>query len=198
MKKENGANVHPIKNMKRKGNVMTLEFVIILIILTFFIFYPFALYSTYQTTDLLSSIKERGLQLVSTSGELTPVIAETLVNEFDFYGFGTKQGERIIITVYNITKDEGAYGSTLTSGKKTVLEIKTDTSGVLTGNIIHSGMTPALKNDRDNIRFTIEYPSDNFLNATLGMIGKSMENVNNTGAKLAFKSSGFIMSEYTK
>lgn len=177
---------------------MTLEFVIILVILTFVMFYPFALYSTYQTTDLLSGIKDRGLQLVSTNGELTPVIAETLINEFDFYGLGSKQGERIIVTVYNTTKDDGAYGTTLTSGKKTVLELKTDTSGVLTGSIIHNGMTKALKNDQDLIRVTIEYPSDNFLNATLGMIGRSMENTNNTGAKLAFKTSGFIMSEYTK
>lgn len=184
--------------MKRKGNVVTLEFVIILVILTFFIFYPFALYSTYQTTDLLSGIKDRGLQLVSTNGSLTPVIAESLVKEFEFYGLDTKPDERIIVTVYNTSKDEGAYGTSLASGKKTVLEIKTDAAGVLSGTIIHNGMSKAMKRDQDVIRLTIEYPSDNFLNATLKMIGRSMENTNNTGAKLAFKTSGFIMSEYEK
>lgn len=183
--------------LNRKGNVATMEFVIVLLILTFFIFYPFAMYSSYQQRDVLEDIKDRGLQLVATTGEANSTIVDTITKEFSFYGLKPKQGERIIITFYNTTKDEGEFNeNVLTAGKKTVVELTTDSSNQLKWKIIHDNMTKALRKDKDIIRMTIQYPSDGFLNGTLRMIGRKLENENDTGAKLAYKVSGFIMSEY--
>ena len=93
--------------LNRKGSVTTMEFVIVLLVLTFFIFYPFAMYSSYQQRDVLEDIKDRGLQLVATTGEANSTIVDTITKEFSFYGLKPKQGEKIIITFYNTTKDEG-------------------------------------------------------------------------------------------
>lgn len=183
--------------LNRKGSVTTMEFVIVLLILTFFIFYPFAMYSSYQQRDVLEDIKDRGLQLVATTGEANSTIIDTITKEFSFYGLKPKQGERIIITFYNTTKDEGEFSeNVLTAGKKTVVELITDATNQLKWRIIHDNMTKALRKDKDIIRMTIQYPSDGFLNGVLRMIGKKVENDNFTGAPLAYKVSGFIMSEY--
>lgn len=183
--------------LNRKGSVTTMEFVIVLLVLTFFIFYPFAMYSSYQQRDVLEDIKDRGLQLVATTGEANSTIVDTITKEFSFYGLKPKQEEKIIITFYNTTKDEGEFSEgVLTAGKKTVVELTTDSSNQLKWKIIHDNMTKALRKDKDIIRMTIQYPSDGFLNGTLKMIGRKLENENDTGAKLAYKVSGFIMSEY--
>lgn len=174
-----------------------MEFVIVLLVLTFFIFYPFAMYSSYQQRDVLEDIKDRGLQLVATTGEANSTIVDTITKEFSFYGLKPKQEEKIIITFYNTTKDEGEFSEgVLTAGKKTVVELTTDSSNQLKWKIIYDNMTKALRKDKDIIRMTIQYPSDGFLNGTLKMIGRKLENENDTGAKLAYKVSGFIMSEY--
>lgn len=186
-----------LKFLNKKGNVITMEFIIILLILTFFIFYPFALYSAYQQRDILEDIKDRGLQLVATTGQPTNTIIESIGKEFEFYGFKPKNGEQIVVTFYNTTQDEGRFeDDILTAGKKTVVVYKTDSSGKLTWEIIHDNMTKAYRKNQDIIRMTIQYPSDGFLNATLRMIGKKLTNKNDTGAELAYKVSGFIMSEY--
>ena len=39
------------KVLSKKGNVLTMELVIILLILTFFIFFPFAIYSSSGEND---------------------------------------------------------------------------------------------------------------------------------------------------
>lgn len=183
--------------LNRKGSVTTMEFVIVLLVLTFFIFYPFAMYSSYQQRDVLEDIKDRGLQLVATTGEANSTIVDTITKEFSFYGLKPKQEEKIIITFYNTTKDEGEFSEgVLTAGKKTVVELTTDSSNQLKWKIIYDNMTKALRKDKDIIRMTIQYPSDGFLNGTLKMIGRKLENENDTGAKLAYKVSGFIMSEY--
>lgn len=183
--------------LNRRGNVITMELVIALLILTFFIFYPFAIYSAYQQRDILEDIKDRGLQLVATTGEANSTIIDTITKEFSFYGLKPKQGERIIITFYNTTKDEGEFSeNVLTAGKKTVVEITTDSTNQLKWRILHDNMTKALRKDKDIIRMTIEYPSDGFLNSVLRMIGKKIKNNNFTGATFAYKVSGFIMSEY--
>lgn len=187
---------HP-KLFNRKGSVTTMELVIVLLILTFFIFYPFAMYSSYQERDVLEDIKDRGLQLVATTGEPNNVLIDSIAKEFSFYGLKPKQGEKIIVTFYNTTKDEGEFSeNVLTAGKKTVVEFTTDASNQLNWRFIHDNMTKALRKDKDIIRMTIQYPSDGFLNGTLRMIGKKLENNNDTGADLAYKVSGFIMSEY--
>ena len=181
--------------LNRRGSVTTMELVIVLLILTFFIFYPFAMYSSYQQRDILEDIKDR-LQLFATTGEANSTIIDTITKVF-FYGLKPKQGERIIITFYNTTKDEGEFSeNVLTAGKKTVVELTTDAANQLKWRIIHDNMTKALRKDKDIIRMTIQYPSDGFLNGTLRMIGRKLENDNNTGATLAYKVSGFIMSEY--
>jgi len=185
------------KLLNKKGSVATVEFVIIVLILTFFIFCPFAIYSSYQQRDILEDIKDRGLQLVATTGEANNTIIDTMAKEFSFYGFKPKQGEKIIITFYNSSKDEGEFSeNVLTAGKKTVVELTTDASNQLNWRIIHDNMTKALRKDKDIIRMTIQYPSDGFLNGVFRMIGKKLENKNDTGATVAYKVSGFIMSEY--
>lgn len=192
-----GMRKQKLKLLNKKGSVTMMEFVIVLLILTFFIFYPFAMYSSYQERDVLEDIKDRGLQLVATTGEVTNTIVDSIGKEFEFYGFKPKQGKQIVVTFYNTTQDEGEYNDgMLTSGKKTVAVFTTDSSKKLTWDIVHNDMTKALRKNQDIIRMTIQYPSDGFLNGTLRMIGKKLENENDTGAKLAFKVSGFIMSEY--
>ncbi|QUH21981.1 hypothetical protein [Alkaliphilus sp. B6464] len=187
----------PFNMFNKKGNVLTLEFVIIIIILTFFIFYPFALYSAYQTKDIIADVKDRSLQLVATTGEVTPIIVDSLEKELEFYNLKPNSNQRIIMAFYNMTQDNGEFNdSTLSAGKKTVVEFTTDSNGRLKGRIVHDNMSKAYRKDYDIIRMTLEYPSDNFLNSTLRMIGKKLTNTNNTGAELAFKTSGFIMSEY--
>ena len=185
------------KFLNRRGSITMMEFVIVLLILTFFIFYPFAMYSAYQERDVLEDIKDRGLQLVATTGEPTNTIIDSIGKEFEFYGFKPKQGERIVVTFYNVTQDEGEFNEdVLTGGKKTVAVFTTDSNNKLKWEIIHDNMTKAYRKNQDIIRMTIQHPSDGFLNATLRMIGRKLENKNDTGAKLAFKVSGFIMSEY--
>lgn len=185
------------KIFNRRGNIITLEFVIIVVILTFFIFFPFALYSAYQTRDDLADIKDRGLQLVATTGEVTPIIIDSLKKEFEFYNLIPDKNQRIIMIFYNVTKDNGEFNEqNLNAGKKTVVEFTVDNNGKLISKIIHDNMTKAYRKDNDIIRMTIEYPLDNFLNSTLKLIGKKLTNNNNTGANLAIKTSGFIMSEY--
>jgi len=187
----------PYKFLNRRGSITMMEFVIVLLILTFFIFYPFAMYSAYQERDVLEDIKDRGLQLVATTGEPTNTIIDSIGKEFEFYGFKPKQGERIVVTFYNVTQDEGEFNEdVLTGGKKTVAVFTTDSNNKLKWEIIHDNMTKAYRKSQDIIRMTIQHPSDGFLNATLRMIGRKLENKNDTGAKLAFKVSGFIMSEY--
>lgn len=187
----------PYKFLNRRGSITMMEFVIVLLILTFFIFYPFAMYSAYQERDVLEDIKDRGLQLVATTGEPTNTIIDSIGKEFEFYGFKPKQGERIVVTFYNVTQDEGEFNEdVLTGGKKTVAVFTTDSNNKLKWEIIHDNMTKAYRKNQDIIRMTIQHPSDGFLNATLRMIGRKLENKNDTGAKLAFKVSGFIMSEY--
>lgn len=185
------------KFLNRRGSITMMEFVIVLLLLTFFIFYPFAMYSAYQERDVLEDIKDRGLQLVATTGEPTNTIIDSIGKEFEFYGFKPKQGERIVVTFYNVTQDEGEFNEdVLTGGKKTVAVFTTDSNNKLKWEIIHDNMTKAYRKNQDIIRMTIQHPSDGFLNATLRMIGRKLENKNDTGAKLAFKVSGFIMSEY--
>lgn len=185
--------------LNKRGNVVTLEFVILLTILTFFIFYPFALYSSYQTKDILSDIKDRGLQLVSTTGEMNNTTADSLGKEFAFYGLKPETNQKIIVTLYNTTKDAGQMSeSDINSGKKAVVIYTTDASGNLNFNVQKNTMSKAYRKDQDIERMTIQYPSDGFLNSVLKMIGKNVNNTNDTGTGLAFKVSGFVQSEYVE
>ena len=192
-----GVFMNKMLRLNKKGNVLTLEFVIIMIILTFFIFYPFALYSAYQTKDILADIKDRSLQLVATTGEVTPTIVDSLEKELDFYSLKPSAGTKASMVFYNTTQDNGSFNEQdLTSGRKTVVEFTTLNNGEVEGRIIHDNMTKAHRKNYDIVRVTFEYPSDNFLNSTLRMIGQELTNINNTGTELALKTSGFIMSEF--
>ena len=101
------------KVLSKKGNVLTMELAIILLILTFFIFFPFAIYSSYQEKFILEDIKDRGLQIVSTTGRADEDTIRTLMNEFNFYRLKPKQGQEITITFYNIDIDSGGMEETV-------------------------------------------------------------------------------------
>ena len=171
------------KVLSKKGNVLTMELAIILLILTFFIFFPFAIYSSYQEKNILEDIKDRGLQIVSTTGRADEDTIRTLMNEFNFYKLKPKQGQEITITFYNIDIDSGE----MESEKKAVYKF-VNNNGLLEGiEPIEDTMGIALKENRDIIRMTIEYPGGDFLNSILRLIGRKTKGI--------YKVSGFIMSE---
>lgn len=180
----------------RKGNIAVMEFLIIAIILTFFIFFPFAVFSAYQQRNILEDIKDRTLQLVSVSGSPNTAIFDTITKEFEFYNLKPKTGQRIIVSFYNVSQDANQFNDpSLTTGKKTVLQI-TNNSGKLTYTVLLNAMTPAYRERNDIIRVAIQYPADDLLNSVLSLIGRQLTNTNDTNAKFAYKVSGYAMSEY--
>ena len=184
--------------MNKRGNVATVEFVIIIVILTFFIFFPFAIYSSYSQKNVLENIKDRGLHLTASKGAPDDEVIKSLMNEFEFYGLEPKEGEQIIIRFYKLSLTDNDMETEDTS----VYEIKKEGESL---NFEQFGeMSKALKENKDIIRITIEYPADNFLNSILGLIygkkegdEKVLTNSNATGAAYSIAVSGFIMSEYS-
>ena len=184
--------------MNKRGNVATVEFVIVMVILTFFIFFPFAIYSSYSQKNVLENIKDRGLHLTASKGAPDDEVINSLINEFEFYGLEPKEGEQIIIRFYKLSLTDNGMETEDTS----VYEIKKEGESL---NFEQFGeMSKALKENKDIIRITIEYPADNFLNSILGLIygkkegdEKVLTNSNATGAAYSIAVSGFIMSEYS-
>lgn len=186
------------KNIK-KGSVTTVEFVIILIVLTLFLFLPFALYSSYQTKAIVEDIKERTLQLVSIYGEVNDTVLDTLVKEIQFYGLEPQEGKEIIVIFSNITKSPAEDYNSGMSGEKTIVTISKK-SGLVNAKVFRNQMKKAYKKDKDVIFCEMQVPADNFLNSVLGLIGTEMDNSNSqyTKAKLAYKAIGYKASEFVE
>lgn len=181
----------------KKGAATTVEFVIILVVLTIFLFLPFALYSSYQTKSIVEDTKERALQLVSVYGEVNNTVLNTLAKEVQYYGLVPKEGQRIVIMFSNITQNPDTDYSTGYSGDKTVIEIYKD-NGTVRAVAVKNSMRQALKKNKDIIFCEFQVPADNFLNSILGLFGSKMTNSNLTGAELAYKSIGYKASEYVE
>lgn len=182
---------------RKKASVTTVEFVIILVVLTIFLFLPFALYSSYQTKSIVEDTKERALQLVSMYGEVNDQVLKTLATEFQYYGLLPKEGKRIVIMFSNITTNPNTDYSTGYSGDKTVIEIYYK-NGICRAEAVKNSMPKAYKKNKDIIFCEMQVPADNFLNSTLKLVGAEMSNKNLTGAKLAYKSIGYRASEFVE
>lgn len=185
----------------KEANVTTVEFVIILSVLTIFLFLPFALYSSYQTKAIVEDTKERALQMVSIYGEVNTQVLKTLVNEFQTYGLIPPKGKRTVIVFSNVTADPDTDIITeqngLYSGNKTIIEIYYSGT-TCKAEVIKNSMSKATKKNKDVIYCQMQVPANNFLNSTLKLVGSQMSNNNSTGATLAYKSIGYKASEFVE
>lgn len=185
-----------IKKFK-KGSVTTVEFVIVLGILTIFLFLPFALYSSYQTKAIVEDTKERALQLVSIYGEVNTQVLKTLATEFTYYGLVPPEGKRTVIIFSNISEEPDTDYDTGYTGNKTVVEVYYS-GGTCRAEVVKNSMPKAYKKNKDVIFCEMQVPANNFLNSILKLINTEMHNTNMTGATLAYKSIGYRASEYVE
>lgn len=185
------------KNLKR-GAVETLEFVITIVLLTIFLFLPFAIYSTYMNKAIIEDAKERCLHLVSIYGEVNDMVVNSIARELDYYGLvPSDSDQRIVITISNVSNGGSEdYSSTSGDSSHVVIIVTRVNDG---GDVIatKTGSIPtAYKLNKDILYCEMQVPSDKFLNSVYGLIGIHMSNENQTGATLAYKSMGYRASEY--